>query len=246
MKKKLASRFEGQEDITLETIRSTLEANNYCFKKISVLPERRNLEKVKNNRRLLVQKLVYALHKEYEVIFVDEASLHFNESRRYAWGQKGKKIPLKKPNKSKNYSLLAAITDRDILGCQLVQGGVKKEDFAGFISSILEVAELGKKSSHIVLFLDNASIHHSKLVKNIIGSKLTLLFNAEYSPMLNPIEEFFSKMKATVRQYPTSNEDELVIAVQSALKKFKPDDIIGYTRHTLSFVQDSLHKIDLI
>ncbi len=44
----------------------------------------------------------------------------------------------------------------------------------------------------------------------------------------------------------TTKEDELLLAVQSALAKFKYEDMIGYIRHMLSFVEDSIHEKDLV
>ena len=64
--------------------------------------------------------------------------------------------------------------------------------------------------------------------------------------MLNPIEEFFSKLKMMVRRLPSSNEQELIYAIQTKLLKFSAKDLRGYIRHTLSFVEDSLLKIDFL
>jgi len=60
-------------------------------------------------------------------------------------------------------------------------------------------------SRHLVVFADNASVHHAKMVKTHLGSKVTLLFNAAYSPMLNPIEEFFFKFRKLLRKIPLMN-----------------------------------------
>ena len=50
-------------------------------------------------------------------------------------------------------------------------------------------SEEGKRG--IVFIMDNASIHHARAVKNIL-TKYNVLFLPSYSPMLNPIELWFS------------------------------------------------------
>ena len=245
MKSKLLDIYPELQNLTLQTLSNELSKNQFSFKNLAMCPERQNSEIVKNERKRLVQKLVYSLYKEYDVIFVDETSLHFGEKRRYGWGKKGAKISIIKQPKSKNYSLLTAISDREILGCQFIRGGVKKEDFVGFICSLFKQKNLGINNSHLIIFLDNASCHKAKHVKKYLGSKIKFLFNAGYSPMLNPIEEFFSKLKMMIRKLPTSNETELVCSTQLALTKFRTKDFQGYIRHTLSFVEDCMLKLDL-
>jgi transposase len=52
----------------------------------------------------------------------------------------------------------------------------------------------------VVLLMDNAVIHkYSELMETIRKFKVVLLFNAEYSPWLNPIEQLFSYVKAHLK-----------------------------------------------
>lgn len=51
------------------------------------------------------------------------------------------------------------------------------------------------------LVMDNAKIHKTNLVREVLTtSNLSIKFLPPYSPMLNPIEKCFSKMKAHARQ----------------------------------------------
>lgn len=48
------------------------------------------------------------------------------------------------------------------------------------------------KGRNIILLLDNAKIHHHSLVLETARlMKVNVLFNAEYSPWLNPVESLF-------------------------------------------------------
>ena len=46
--------------------------------------------------------------------------------------------------------------------------------------------------------MDNAKIHKCKKLQPLL-SKLNILYNAPYSPFLNPIEKFFALFKHKIR-----------------------------------------------
>ena len=49
--------------------------------------------------------------------------------------------------------------------------------------------------------MDNVAFHkHEQVLKTAIAFKVNVLFNVEYSPMLNPIERVFSQIKASYRK----------------------------------------------
>ncbi len=56
------------------------------------------------------------------------------------------------------------------------------------------------KYRQIVLLMDNAVIHkHQQVLETAMKMKAQVLFNAEYSPWLNPVENFFGYLKKKVR-----------------------------------------------
>lgn len=49
--------------------------------------------------------------------------------------------------------------------------------------------------------MDNAVVHkHSAVLETCRKMKVTVLFNAEYSPWLNPIEQLFKHVKTQLRK----------------------------------------------
>ncbi len=68
--------------------------------------------------------------------------------------------------------------------------------FRSFLTRVLERYPQGK----IVMILDNAKIHHAKLLKDLLNSnpRLYLEFLPPYSPNLNKIEELWGWMKSSV------------------------------------------------
>jgi transposase len=62
-------------------------------------------------------------------------------------------------------------------------------------------------SKNIVLFLDNAKFHkHSQVLETCRSLKVNVLFNAEYSPWLNPIEIFFGFVKKNLLKKLTNTK----------------------------------------
>ncbi len=71
------------------------------------------------------------------------------------------------------------------------------ETFLQFLKNVLVQYPTGK----IVLILDNARIHHAKLIQPFLEKRkdrLTLMFLPPYSPKLNMIEELWGWLKQSV------------------------------------------------
>ncbi len=63
--------------------------------------------------------------------------------------------------------------------------------FDNFFHRLLTKLRLDKdtKNKHIVVLMDNATIHkHSSIYETARKFKVNVLFNAQYSPWLNPVE----------------------------------------------------------
>lgn len=100
-------------------------------------------------------------------------------------------------------SFVAAITKDQLVSSQVIEGAFDAVLFENFLYHTLRQLrtdnDLGLKK--IVLLMDNAVIHkYSEVLENARKLKVTVLFNAEYSPWLNPIEQLFSYIKRHLRQ----------------------------------------------
>ena len=56
----------------------------------------------------------------------------------------------------------------------------------------------------------------------------SLLYLPPYSPDLNPIEQFFAKLKALLRRAATRTKDALWTAIGDLLEVFTPDECRNY------------------
>jgi transposase len=73
--------------------------------------------------------------------------------------------------------------------------------FEDFIQQLLK--HYGKwPEPKSVIIMDNASLYHSERIKGMcVDAGVKLLYLPPYSPDLNPIEEFFSELKAYIRRH---------------------------------------------
>ena len=92
-------------------------------------------------------------------------------------------------------------------------GSVYAEVFLGFLKTVLQKYPSGR----IVMILDNAKIHHAKLLRDFLeenSERLELVFLPPYSPNLNKIEELWGWLKnSVINNVFFSCRDEIKAAV---------------------------------
>jgi transposase len=159
-------------------------------------------------------------------VFVDECSTNISLSPTYARAPRGERARGKAPrNWGKNVSLVCAIDSGGVKPSMSVEGAVDGRAFETYVERFLAP---NLKGGQIVV-MDNLSVHKSKRVKRLIeeaGAALLLL--PPYSPDMNPIEEVFSKLKATLRKAGARTREALVEATGRALDAITPEDIRGF------------------
>jgi transposase len=82
--------------------------------------------------------------------------------------------------------------------------------------------------------MDNASIHKGDAVKDALAKiGLTATYLSPYSPVFNPCELIFGKVKRTIRadERVAEDSDQLRDFVMDGLARVSPSDIEGFYRH---------------
>ena len=104
-------------------------------------------------------------------------------------------------------------------------GPINGEKFRAWVEQFL-VPEL--KPGDIVI-LDNLPSHEVEGVRAAIeNAGARLLYLPSYSPDLNPIEQWFAKLKALLRKAAARTFDALIHAIATALETFTPDECANY------------------
>ncbi len=149
------------------------------------------------------------------LVFVDECGTHTSLAPLYAWAPHGRRAHAKVArNRGKNTTLLASISVEGLGPCVVVEGETSAEVFEAYVEQAL--APMLKEGRSVVM--DNLSAHKGKKVRQLVEARgCRLLFLPPYSPDLHPIEEAFSKMKASLRRARARSREALVGAIGRAI-----------------------------
>ncbi len=131
---------------------------------------------------------------------MDESGIDPRIQRDYARAQRGNKVISEVCGKrEKRTSLIAAWLPhtKKMVAPYAFQGNTDAKRFNGWIEKcLLPVLKKGQ-----VVIMDNAPFHKSNLTKELIESAgCRLLYQPEYSPDLNPIEQQWAVVKRAYRK----------------------------------------------
>lgn len=129
-----------------------------------------------NNKIKELAKNIKTIKKE-NIISIDESSFDTHINSHYGWSKKGTAIKVKKVKQRIRFSIISAISIKKVINTKIIKGSINEETFTDFIKEVVNKVESNK-----VLFMDNARIHHAKI-----------LYNVPYCSELNLIEMVFQK-----------------------------------------------------
>ena len=120
-----------------------------------------------------------------------------------------------------------------LTGRLLARVGVKKNS-ASFIMHLREVLR-ACPGKHVFFFIDNSPIHRAKAVLRFIAdhaSRLTVIWNAAYTPELNLIERYWGHLKPkAIHNYFFETAERLEHAVRDAIRDLNRAKDLRMTVH---------------
>jgi len=157
-----------------------------------------------------------------KLVFIDETSASTNMTRRYGRGTRGERLVCKIPyGHWKTSTFIAALRHNRVTAPLLLDGTMNGQSFLAYVEQIL--APTLKRGDIVVM--DNVSVHKVAGVREAIEAReAILLYLPPYSPDLNPIEQFFSKLKAILRKAAACSIKNLWTVIGSCLKNFSPSE----------------------
>ena len=170
------------------------------------------------------------------VIYIDEAGFSLSMRRSFGRSLSGTKANLKvKSIRSKNITLIAAISAEKVWTFHLENGPVNQDIFYNYISKLFnDLTNDGVQRA--LLVMDNVRFHKTNLIAQLIeSSSHKLLFLPPYSPFLNPIEEFFHQVKTIVRSKSPQNFDQLTSAIMESPNDVSANHLNNYVNHSESY-----------
>ena len=140
--------------------------------------------------------------KSYYLVYVDESGCDKRIGfRRTGWSPLGvTPLQISHFHRDQRYQLLPVYAQNGIVLSRVFRGSTDTELFEDFIEQLLR--HCGKwPEPKSVLVIDNASFHRSNRIEETCADAgVKLVYLPPYSPDLNPIEEFFSELKAFIRR----------------------------------------------
>ena len=235
IRRNLCDAFTGLTISISALHRHLVEKCKLTVKKLEKLPAARNSDRVLKLRREKIEEWEAIPELDYakNCVFIDEAGFNLHTQRNYGGSRKGTPAKGIVPTaKGITVTILGAISQAGVIDISLskpqavsmskkrktngakamsVSGrvGTRTEHFLAYISNVMDVLDRNDMKGNY-LVMDNAPIHTPVKVRELVGSRgYKCLYLPPYSPFLNPIEEFWSKIKAGVRRSALTADDQL-------------------------------------
>jgi transposase len=231
------------------------------LKKLEKIPAARNSERVLKLRRERIEEweAIPELDFAKNCVFIDEAGFNLHTQRNYGCSRKGTPAKGIVPTaKGITITILGAISQAGVIDISLKkpqavsmskkrkandtkammirgQVGTRTEHFLTYLSNVIDVLDRNDMKGHY-LVMDNAPIHTPLKVRELVESRgYKCLYLPPYSPFLNPIEEFWSKVKAGVRRNVLTADDRLSDRICESVQMVTRADCQAWIRHAVSF-----------
>jgi transposase len=160
------------------------------------------------------------------LVFIDETWTKTNMAPLRGWAPVGQRIKAKVPHGHwKTMTFLAALRHDGVTAPWLIDGPINGERFRLYVETVLAPT---LKPGDIVV-MDNLGSHKGKAVRRVIrnaGAKL--IFLPKYSPDLNPIEQFFAKLKHWLRKAAKRTVEAVCQAIAEILDRTTPNECSNY------------------
>lgn len=161
-----------------------------------------------------------------KLVFIDETWTSTSMTRRCGRAPKGQRCIGSAPHGHwKTTTFVAALRRNRLTAPMVSDGPMDGEMFLAYVRQFLcPTLQPGD-----IVVLDNLSSHKVSGVQQVIqATGATLLYLPPYSPDFNPIEKFFSKLKALLRKAAKRTIDALWIEIGNLLNIVTPNECSNF------------------
>lgn len=161
-----------------------------------------------------------------KLAFIDETWTSANMARRYGRAPRGQRclgaVPL---SHWQTTTFVGALRKGGISATMVIDEPMDGDVFLAYVQQVLAPTLcLGE-----IVILDNLGSHKVPGVEEAITvAGATVLYLPAYSPGLNPIENFFAKLKALLRKAAKRSTDTLWEEIAQLLKTVSPEECSNY------------------
>jgi transposase len=160
------------------------------------------------------------------LVFIDETGAKTNLVRLYGRAPRGQRLVAPVPHGHwMTTTFVAALRHNEITAPCVFNGPMDGASFLTYVEHFLAPAV---RQGDIVV-MDNLASHKVAGVKEAIErAGATLRYLPAYSPDLNPIEQAFAKLKASLRKAAARTFETLIEAIANALTSFSSQECANY------------------
>lgn len=146
-----------------------------------------------------------------QMVFLDESGATIAMTRSHARAPRGLRVHDKVPrNRGTVLTMLGALSLSGLIAMGTIDAGTSTDVFAAYVEQVL-APEL--KQGQVVI-MDNLAAHRSPRIKTLIEAVgASVLFLPPYSPEKNPIELFWSWLKANLRRLKPRTREGIETAI---------------------------------
>lgn len=241
--KRLQTILDKEFNLTVSkwTIWRRLVEANLTYQK----PERRYYEACEAEREEWLKNQlpeILATVKKYRAIlyFEDESNISLTAFLGKTWAPRGKTPTQEVTGKRGGISAMSAISKRGSLVFTLHENRIASKEIIHFLDQLLK----HHKRRHLVVVMDQASPHTSKITQKFIANqkRMHVFYLPPYSPDWNPDEKVWAHLKhQELKGHQAKTKEEIKTLAEQKLKKMANDP------HTLKgiffrcFVANLLH-----
>jgi transposase len=163
------------------------------------------------------------------LVFIDETWTKTNMAPLRGWAPRGQRLKAMVPHGHwQTMTFVGALRFDRVEAPWLINGPINGERFLLYVKKVL-VPTL--RPGDIVI-MDNLGSHKSKTVRRAIrAAGARLFFLPKYSPDLNPIEQFFAKLKHWLRKAAGRTPDAVYEAIGPILDRVTSTECAHYFAH---------------
>ena len=161
-----------------------------------------------------------------KLVFIDETWASTNMTRGYGRALRGKRCLGSAPyGHWQTTTFVGALRHRQLSAPMVIEGPMDGEVFLAYVCTFL----CPTLAPGDIVILDNLSSHKVDGVEEaILATRASVLYLPPYSPDLNPIEKFFSKLKALLRKAAKRSREALWEEIGELLKSVSSSECMNY------------------
>jgi transposase len=164
-----------------------------------------------------------------DLVFLDEMGVLLGVMRTHGRAEPGARVyDLKAFYRGSKVTVIGAMSLSKVLAVMSLDDSMDKAAFEVYVSHCL-VPQLWPGA---VVVMDNLPAHKTPVVKaaiEAVGAKV--LFLSPYSPQFNPIEHWWSQLKAFFRQFSPTTSKQLDTLIATAMDLLDPQHLRNWFAH---------------